>query len=117
MKWMPNGTNRRFHFWKGLVFSSLLSYPDQLWGPTSLLSLGYYGLCHSGVKQLEQKLTLHLHLVLQLRTYGGNVYTYLWCCIRVLVCSWWDVQPYYWQKMKYIDGQGMKLNSNSKSPK
>jgi len=48
--------------------------------------------CLLGVKQLEQKFTVHLHLGLQLRMYGDNVYTYLWCCIHVLVCSYWDIQ-------------------------
>jgi hypothetical protein len=51
-----------FLLWGQEVFSSP-QCPDRLWGPPSLLSDGYRGLCPLGWGGRGLKLTTHLHLV------------------------------------------------------
>jgi hypothetical protein len=66
-------------------FFSLPPRPERLWGPPSLLSNGYQGLCPWGQSGRGVKLTTHLHLVPRLRMRGAVpplfLYVFMVCCL------------------------------------
>jgi hypothetical protein len=56
---------------RGMTVRFLVGHPAELWGPCSLLQIGYRATISPGVKQSGRDAHIHLHLVPKLRMYGG----------------------------------------------